>query len=123
MSYIEHSIWKPTDLHVSVIGVLKDESLKEKKATNPNLLSDLNTIVMTEFDIAPIVRNPKGELFIQLAGEYYPLTIGKWVQKEKVTIVDKAGKEDLEYNCMMEIKGLHYLSVLEPEEQLNEIKQ
>lgn len=123
MSYFEHSIWKPTDLHVSVIGVLKDESLKEKKATNPNLLSDLNTIVMTEFDIAPIVRNPKGELFIQLAGEYYPLTIGKWVQKEKVTIVDKAGKEDMEYNCMMEIKGLHYLSVLEPEEQLNEIKQ
>ncbi len=93
------------------------------KAANPNLLSELNTTILADFDIAPIVRNPKGELFIQLAGEYYPLTIGKWVQKEKVTIVDKAGKEDMEYNCMMEIRGLHYLSVLEPEEQLNEIKQ
>ena len=110
------TIWKPTGLRVSVIGVLKDESLKKMKAANPNLLSELNTTILADFDIAPIVRNPKGELFMQLADKYYPLTLGKWIQKEKVTLVDNA-EEDVEYNCMMAIKGIHYLFALEPKDQ------
>ena len=112
------TIWKPTGLRVSVIGVLKDESLKKMKAANPNLLSELNTTILADVDIAPIVRNPKGELFMQLADEYYPLTLGKWIQKEKVTFVDNAEDEDVEYNCMMEFNGIHYLFAVEPEEQL-----
>lgn len=120
---MERHVWKPTDLHVSVISVLKDESLKKLKAANPNLLSDLNTTILADVDIAPITRNFHGELFMQLAGEYYPLTIRKWIQKEKVIFAEDAEEEDVEYNCMMDVKGIHYLFVLEPEEQLNEIKQ
>lgn len=119
---MERHVWKPTDLHVSVISVLKDENLKRLRATNPNLLNELNTTILADVDIAPITRNFHGELFMQLAGEYYPLTIGKWIQKEKVTFVDNT-EEYVEYNCMMDVKGIHYLFVLEPEEQLNEIKQ
>ncbi len=112
----DQTSWKPMDLHVSIIGVLQDESLKKMKAANPNLLSELNTTILADFDIAPIVRNPKGELFMQLADEYYPLTLGKWIQKEKVTLVDNA-EEDVEYNCMMEFNGIHYLFVLESQDQ------
>ena len=112
------TIWKPTGLRVSVIGVLKDESLREMKATYPNLLNELNTTILADFDIAPIMRNSHGELFMQLEGEYFPLIFGKWIQKEKVTFVDNAEDEDVEYNCMMEFNGIHYLFVVEPEEQL-----
>lgn len=111
------TIWKTTGLRVSVIGVLKDESLREMKATYPNLLNELNTTILADVDIAPIVRNPKGELFMQLADEYFPLIFGKWIQKEKVTFAEDAEEEDVEYNCMMDVKGIHYLFALEPRDQ------
>jgi hypothetical protein len=122
MQPTNQTVWKPTDLHITFIGVLKDENLKRLRATNPNLLNELNTTILADVDIAPIMRNPQGELFMQLEGEYFPLIFGKWIQEEKVTFVDNT-EEYVEYNCMMDVKGIHYLFVLEPEEQLNEIKQ
>lgn len=114
---MERPVWKPTDLHISFIGVLKDESLKKMKAANPNLLSELNTTILADVDIAPIIQNSHGELFMQLEGEYFPLIFGKWIQKEKVTFAEDAEEEDVEYNCMMDVKGIHYLFALEPKDQ------
>ena len=42
----DQTSWKPMDLHVSIIGVLQDESLKKMKAANPNLLSELNPTIL-----------------------------------------------------------------------------
>lgn len=86
------------------------------KATYPNLLNELNTTILADVDIAPIMQNSQGELFMQLEGEYFPLIFGKWIQKEKVTFAEDA-EEDVEYNCMMAIKGIHYLFVLESQDQ------
>lgn len=101
---------EPAGLRISLISVLREDSIK-----HPDKLKEVNTIVLAEFDIAPIVRNPQGKLFMQLAGEYYPLTLGKWIQKEKVTFVEDPEEEEVEYNCMMEVKGIHYLFEIEPE--------
>ena len=109
----ELQTFEPTDLYTSVIGILQDESLKEIMATNPTLLEELDKTIMADVDIAPIMRNSEGKLFMQLAGEYYPLTLGKWIQEEKDPLDDELDV-DMEYNCMMEIKGIHFLFVLEP---------
>lgn len=101
---------EPAGLRISLISVLLEDTIK-----HPDKLKEVNTIVLAEFDIAPIVRNPQGKLFMQLAGEYYPLTLGKWIQKEKVTFVEDPEEEEVEYNCMMEVKGIHYLFEIEPE--------
>lgn len=100
---------EPAGLRISLISVLLEDTIK-----HPDKLKEVNTIVLAEFDIAPIVRNPQGKLFMQLAGEYYPLTLGKWIQKEKVTFVEDPEEEEVEYNCMMEVKGIHYLFEIEP---------
>ena len=101
---------EPVNLNITYIGVLLEDTIK-----HPDKLKEVNTIVLAEFDIAPIVRNPQGKLFMQLVGEYYPLTFGEWIQKEKITFVEDAEEEDVEYNCMMEVKGIHYLFEIEPE--------
>ena len=100
---------EPAGVRTSLISVLLEDSIK-----HPDKLKEANAIVLAEFDIAPIVRNSKGKLFMQLAGEYYLLTFGEWIQKEKVTFVEDAEEEDVEYNCMMEVKGIHYLFAIEP---------
>lgn len=105
----KNQILEPVNLNITYTGVLLEDSIKHR-----DKLKEVNTTIMADFDIAPIVRNSKGELFMQLVGKYYPLTFGEWIQKEKVTFVEDAEEENVEYNCMMEVEGIHYLFAIEP---------
>ena len=113
--------WKPTDLHISMIGPeIKDELVLEMKATNParfKEIQDLEIDIVSDTD--EIVQNDKGELALFSKGTYYPLQSGKWIIPEPVTYEKEDGTEetvyeDWDFNYYIAIDGIRFLLMIEP---------
>ena len=108
-------MWSPTNLQITVIGLLVDEAYKTTKSAEPNKFKqivDQFTDIATGVDTT-VVQNEQGELALCADGVYYPIRSGHWVQEE--TVMD-GDPEPVEYNALVPFGGLNYLLMIEPVE-------
>lgn len=106
-------MWTPTNLQITVIGLLVDEAYKSMKSIEPDRfkqIEDLFTDIATEVDTT-IAQNEQGELALCADGVYYPIRSGQWVQEERV--ID-SNLEPVEYNALVSFGGLNHLLLVEP---------
>ena len=117
---MERHVWKPTDLHVSVIGpAIKDKETLEMKEAYPakfKEIQDLEIDIVSDTD--EVVQNEQGELALISQGTYYPTQKGKWIIPEPVTYENEDGKEetryeDWAYNYCLTLDGIRFLLMIE----------
>ena len=107
-------MWSPTNLQITIIGLLVDDAYKAMKSAEPDKFKQ---IVDQFIDIATgvdttIVQNKQGELAIRCSGQFYPIQSGHWVQEE--TVMDEDEPEEVEYNALVPFEGLNHLLMIEP---------
>lgn len=107
-------MWSPTNLQITIIGLLVDDTYKAMKSAEPDKFKQ---IVDQFIDIATgvdttIVQNKQGELALCADGVYYPIQSGHWVQEE--TVMDDDEPEEVEYNALIPFGGLNHLLMIEP---------
>ena len=106
-------MWKDTNLQITVIGLLVDETYKTMKSSEPEKFKqvvDQFSDIVTDVDTT-IVKNEQGDLAIRCAGHYYPIQSGSWIQKECWT--DDDAPEDVRYNALVPFGDLNHLLMLE----------
>ena len=107
-------MWKETNLHITVLGILGDETCKTMRSEEPE---KYNRITNQFIDIiagvdTTIMQNEQGELAFRCEGKYYPVQRGLWVQEE--CVMDDDEPEEVEYNALVPYGGLNHLLLIEP---------
>ena len=106
-------MWSPTNLQITVIGLLVDEAYKTTKSAEPDKFKQIVnqfTDIATGVDTT-VVQNEQGELALCAHGVYYPIRSGHWAQEESVMDGDP---EPVEYNALVPFGGLNNLLMIEP---------
>ena len=107
-------MWKTTNLRITLIGLLVDETYKTMRSAEPDKfkqIGDQFIDIATGVDTT-IVQNKQGELALCADGVYYPIQSGHWVQEE--TVMDEDEPEEVEYNALVPFEGLNHLLMIEP---------